>query len=386
MARKKWIAMVLAGGKGNRLKTLTQTIAKPAVPFGGKYRIIDFALSNCRNSHIDTVGVLTQYQPHVLHTYIGNGQKWQLNQHDGGVTLLPPFETRNRVQWYEGTAAAIYQNVHFIQHYDPEHILIISADHIYKMDYEKMLKHHILTDADVTIGVVKVPWEEASRFGIMNVNKNGKITEFEEKPTRPLSNLASMGVYIFKKEVLLNYLEGSNDNVLPRNDFGTDIIPAMIKDSMVLQAYHFEGYWKDVGTVESFWRANMDLLSEKTNVFMEYPDWMIYTASTQHPPLFLDSKGAIMKSLVSEGCRIYGIIKNSVLCTGVKVGKNTVIRNSVILPGAEIGNNALIQNAVIGCNVTIKDRMIVKSSDQLNEIILVGQNEEFKMEPAISTY
>ncbi|WML48265.1 glucose-1-phosphate adenylyltransferase [Neobacillus sp. PS3-34] len=375
MPRRNCIAMLLAGGKGNRLKNLTLNIAKPAVPFGGKYRIIDFALSNCRNSNIDTVGVLTQYQPHVLHKYIGNGQHWHLDKTDGGLTLLPPFESHNQIRWYEGTAGAIYQNMHFIEQYDPEHVLIISGDHVYKMDYSLMLKQHILTDADVTIAVVNVPLEEASRFGIVKTNKVGKIIEFEEKPAHPKSKLASMGVYIFRRDVLIKYLE--DNRISSTKDFGQDIIPAILKDSSSLFAYNFKGYWRDVGTVESFWQANMDLLSSETNIFMEKQEWKIYTANLLHPPIYLDAKGVIMNSLVSEGCNIFGIIKNSVICSGAKIGRNTVIRDSVILPGAEIGDNAFIQKAIVGSNVYIKDRTVIKSEFP-NEISLICESDFLK--------
>lgn len=254
--------MLLAGGRGKRLQTLTQYIAKPVVPFGGKYRIIDFVLSNCRNSNITTIGVLTQYQPHLLQNYIGNGQHWNLNTFDSTLTILPPFQSDQQTRWYEGTASAIYPNIHFIEQHDPEHVLILSGDHIYKMDYNDMLKDHIESNADVTISVVPVPWNEASRFGIMNLDKNNRITEFEEKPQFPRSNLASMGIYIFKKDLLLQYLESPEKNGGDSKDFGMDIIPALLSDSRFVYAHKFEGYWKDVGTIDTLWEANMDLLNK----------------------------------------------------------------------------------------------------------------------------
>lgn len=378
MAKRKCIAMLLAGGKGKRMKTLTHSLAKPAVPFGGKYRIIDFALSNCRNSNIDIVGVLTQYQSQVLHKYIGSGQNWHLDRTDGGLTLLPPFESRDQIRWYDGTAGAVYQNIPFIEQYNPDHILIICADHVYKMDYNLMLKQHISTGADVTISAVNVPWEEANRFGILRTNKQGKIIEFEEKPDRPSSTLASMGVYIFKKDVLVNYLKAEKNNIFPSCDFGKDIIPAMLADRLSLYTYRFDGYWRDVGTVESFWKANMDLLKAETNIFLNNSDWKVYTEEHCDPPLYLDSKGVIMNSIISEGCKIYGIVKNSVVCKGAKIGENSVIRDSVILPNAEIGDNVLIQNAVIGCNVYVNDRIVIKSSYPDNEIAVVGDNHFFR--------
>ncbi|MCM3728946.1 glucose-1-phosphate adenylyltransferase [Neobacillus cucumis] len=376
MTKKQCIAMLLAGGRGSRLKELTKYIAKPAVPFGGKYRIIDFTLSNCSNSGIDTVGVLTQYQPHTLQNYIGDGKHWDLNRKSGGVTILPPYQCESGERWYEGTAHAIYQNLRYIEHYNPENVLIISGDHIYKMDYSKMLEQHIKTSADATISVINVPWNEANRFGIMNINPESKeILNFEEKPENPKSNLASMGIYIFKWELLKKYLEREEKNPLSSKDFGKDIIPAMINDNRKLQAYCFKGYWKDVGTIHSLWEANMDLLSFKSNPILQNEDWSIYTHETSQPPTYLDGKASAHQSLVSEGCKVFGKVENSVLFYGVTVGKGAVIKDSVILPNTIIGENVVINRAVVGTGTVIEANVKVGEAQPFSEITLIGDNQ-----------
>ncbi|NHM33020.1 glucose-1-phosphate adenylyltransferase [Neobacillus terrae] len=376
MKKKEVIAMLLAGGRGSRLKDLTEEIAKPAVPFAGKYRIIDFTLSNCSNSGIDTVGVLTQYQPHILQDYIGDGKHWDLNRREGGVTILPPYQCEDGQKWYEGTAHAIYQNMRYIETHNPEYVLVISGDHIYKMDYSKMIEEHKESGADATISVINVPWSEASRFGIMNVDSStGEIVEFEEKPEKPKSNLASMGIYIFNWSVLKDYLEKEELNPDSSRDFGKDIIPAMINDQCHLHAYRFKGYWKDVGTVQSFWEANMDLLSEDTNPILQNEEWMVYTEETFQPPMYLDGRASLKQSIVSEGCKIYGKVENSILFTGVKVGKGAVIKDSVILPGTVIEANAVVNRVVVGCNTVIEANSVVGSSNPFSEITLIGNEQ-----------
>ncbi|MBO1510630.1 glucose-1-phosphate adenylyltransferase [Metabacillus bambusae] len=369
--KKQCIAMLLAGGRGTRLKDLTENLAKPAVPFGGKYRIIDFTLSNCRNSGIDTVGVLTQYHPHVLQSYIGDGKEWDLSKREGGLSVLPPYQCENGERWYEGTAHAIYQNKHIIEQYDPEHVLVISGDHIYKMDYTKMLQQHVKSKADATISVIEVPWNEASRFGIMKTDENtGQIIDFAEKPKNPTSNLASMGIYIFNWKTLKYYLEQEENNQFSTKDFGKDIIPTMLQNDLKLFAYEFNGYWKDVGTIDSFWEANMDLLKKETNILLNEKDWKVYTVEQTHPPQYLDVDAKVTQALISEGCEIYGSVENSVLFNGVKVGKGAIIKDSVILPNAVIGENVRIEKAVVGSGVLIEDDVIHTS----NGITLVGEN------------
>lgn len=379
MTKKQCVAMLLAGGRGSRLGELTQDIAKPAVPFGGKYRIVDFTLSNCRNSGIDTVGVLTQYQPHVLQNYIGNGRHWDLDQKAGGVTLLPPYQCDSMERWYDGTAHAIYQNSKYIESYDPEYVLVISGDHIYKMDYKKMLDQHIETNADATISVINVPWSEADRFGIMNVSHNtNRIIQFEEKPKMPKSNLASMGIYIFNWKVLKQYLKHEEDDISSSKDFGKDIIPAMLEDNCELYAYKFKGYWKDVGTIQSYWEANMDLLSRETNPILKHPEWPVYTADSLHPPMYLDEGAKIQQSLISDGCQIEGRVENSVLFSGVKVGKGAYIKDSVILHNTVIEDNAVIKRAVIGSDTTVERGVKVGSDHTFGHISVIGNNQKIE--------
>lgn len=375
MSKKQCIALLLAGGRGSRLKSLTENLAKPAVPFGGKYRIIDFTLSNCKNSGIDTVGVLTQYHPHVLQNYIGDGGDWDLNRRDGGLSILPPYQCENGERWYEGTAHAIYQNRHVIDQYDPENILVISGDHIYKMDYNKMLQQHIDTSADATISVKEVPWNEASRFGIMKTNENtGQIVDFKEKPKNPSSNLASMGIYIFNWKKLKKYLNQEEKNQFSSKDFGKDIIPAMLHDNNKLIAYEFNGYWKDVGTIDSFWEANMDLLNKESNIFLNNKEWKVYTVEQTYPPQYIDNHAKVKKVLISEGCEIYGTVENSVLSSGVKIGEGAIIKDSVILPNAVIGKNVRIEKAVVGPGVVIEDDMVVVSKGSSKDITLIGKS------------
>ncbi|WP_160718777.1 glucose-1-phosphate adenylyltransferase [Bacillus sp. USDA818B3_A] len=379
MSKKQCIAMLLAGGRGTRLKDLTTYTAKPAVPFGGKYRIIDFTLSNCSNSGIDTVGVLTQYQPHTLQNYIGEGKYWDLDRKNSGITILPPYQSDTGDCWYEGTAHAIYQNLNYIESYNPEDVLVLSGDHIYKMDYSKMLKQHKETNADVTISVINVPWRDASRFGIMSINSDSKrIIDFEEKPKQPKSNLASMGIYIFKSKILKRYLEKEESKAFSSKDFGKDIIPSMIKDNLQVYAYRFNGYWKDVGTIQSLWEANMDLLSYDTNPILQNEEWGIYTREASHQPFYLDGKGSINQSLVSEGCKVFGKVENSVLYHGVTVSKGTVIKDSVVLPNTFIGENAVINRSIIGSDSFIYSNVNIGDSNPFSEITLIGNNQIVK--------
>ncbi|GER66609.1 glucose-1-phosphate adenylyltransferase [Weizmannia acidilactici] len=351
---KKWMAMLLAGGQGTRLGDLTSQLAKPAVPFGGKYRIIDFSLSNCMHSGIDTVGVLTQYEPHILNSYVGNGRAWDLDRNYGGAAVLPPYVGKDGGKWYKGTANAVYQNIHYIDHYNPEFVLILSGDHIYKMDYRKLLKYHIEKGAQVSIAVIEVPWQEAGRFGIMVTNSEGKIVEFEEKPQFPKSNLASMGVYLFNWKLLRQYLVQDEKNSGSSNDFGKDIIPKMLKDKNKIYAYQFSGYWKDVGTVQSFWEAHMDLLEDEPAFELDDPDWRIFTGDANHPPQYIAPEANIKNSLINEGSWIYGNICHSVISHIVYVGKNSFIKDSVIMPNVTIGNNVTIEHAIIASNTIIE--------------------------------
>lgn len=373
MGKKKCVAMLLAGGKGSRLNSLTKDIAKPAVPFGGKYRIIDFTLSNCTNSGIDTVGVLTQYQPLILNSYIGIGSAWDLDRKNGGVTVLPPYAESSEVKWYSGTASAIYQNINYLEQYDPEYVLILSGDHIYKMNYELMLNFHMEKGADVTISVIEVPWDEASRFGIMNTNENLAITEFAEKPKNPQSNLASMGIYIFKWSVLKEYLIRDNDNPTSSHDFGKDIIPCLLDEGKKLFAYPFKGYWKDVGTVRSLWEANMDLLDEKCELNLFDPSWRIYSVNPNQPPQYISPKAEVLESLINEGCTIEGDVVRSVVFQGVTVEEGAVVRESVIMPEAVIGANAFIEKAIIPGGITIPDGAIIRGDLDPEGIILVTE-------------
>ena len=363
MKSKDCVAMILAGGQGSRLGALTKNVAKPAVPFGGRYRIIDFPLSNCVHSGIDTVGVLTQYQPLELNTYIGNGIPWDLNRNDGGVYVLPPYQSATAGEWYKGTANAIYQNLVFLDNFKPKNVLILSGDHIYKMDYAKMLKAHKKTGAAATIAVMPVPWDEASRFGIMNVDENGYITEFEEKPQNPKSNLASMGIYIFDYEKLKKYLTEDEQNPDSSNDFGKNIIPTMLGAGEKMVSFSFDGYWKDVGTVQSLWEANMDLL-ETPPAFDVYNDeWIVYSRNQTRAPHYVGRSAKIISSSVGNGCSVDGTIIHSVVFENVTVGKNSIIKDSVVMHGAVIGENVTISKSVIGPGCIIKDGAVVGSDD-----------------------
>ncbi|HWJ78309.1 MAG TPA: glucose-1-phosphate adenylyltransferase [Niallia sp.] len=373
MGKKRCVAMLLAGGKGSRLYSLTKSLAKPAIPFGGKYRIIDFTLSNCSNSGIETVGVLTQYQPLVLNSYIGIGSAWDLDRVNGGVTVLPPYSESSEVKWYTGTASAIYQNQNYLSQYNPEYVLILSGDHIYKMNYERMLEYHISKKADASISVIEVPWDEANRFGIMNTNEDMDIIEFEEKPENPKNNLASMGIYIFKWEVLQALLEEDNENKNSSHDFGKDIIPLLIEKQKKVVAYPFKGYWKDVGTVQSLWEANMDLLDEESDLNISDYDWRIYTVNPNHPPQYISGEASVKESMVNEGCIISGDLEKSIVFQGVTVGKGTIIRSSVIMPDAEIGNNVYIEKAIVPSNIRIPDGLVIKPSENTNEVVLVTE-------------
>lgn len=371
MGKKQCVAMLLAGGKGSRLSSLTKNLAKPAVPFGGKYRIIDFTLSNCTNSSIDTVGVLTQYQPLVLNSYIGIGSVWDLDRKNGGVTVLPPYSESSEMKWYKGTASAIYQNINYIKQYDPEYVLILSGDHIYKMDYSKMLDYHIDKNADASISVIEVPWDEASRFGIMNTNDKMQVVEFDEKPANPKNNLASMGIYIFKWSILKEYLEMDERNQYSSHDFGKDIIPLLLEEKRNVVAYPFKGYWKDVGTVKSLWEANMDLLNDESELNLFDRDWKIYTVNSNHPPQFIAEDAVVTDSLVNDGCVIMGNVHHSVLFQGVTVGKNTKIKNTVLMPDTIIGENVYIENAIVPCGLEIPDGTVICPDTNSDEILLV---------------
>ena len=351
--KKECVAMLLAGGQGSRLYVLTKNVAKPAVPFGGKYRIIDFPLSNCINSGIDTVGVLTQYEPHVLNAYIGSGQTWDLDRLRGGVSVLPPYQRGKASEWYKGTANAIYQNIPFIADYDPEYVLILSGDHIYKMDYNKMLRQHKETGADATIAVLDVPLSEASRFGIMNCKPDGTIYEFEENPKEPKSTLASMGIYIFSWKKLRKYLEEDEANSKSSNDFGKDIIPAMLANGEKMVSYRFEGYWKDVGTIESLWEANMDLLSPNSGLNLSDDSWKIYGRTTGSPPHFTAKGAKVQHTLLSEGCEIAGNVSESVLFSDVKVAKNANVEYSILMPGAVVEEGANVRYAIVASGAVI---------------------------------
>jgi len=368
MRKKECIALILAGGQGSRLGVLTKKVAKPAVNFGGKYRIIDFPLSNCTNSNIDTVGVLTQYQPLELNSYIGSGQPWDLDRSFGGVYLLPPYMKAEAGTWYKGTANAIYQNMNFIQMFNPDYVLILSGDHIYKMNYAKMLDFHIENNADATISCIKVPWDQASRFGIMKTDKTLRITEFFEKPKNPVSNMASMGVYVFKWEVLKEYLIKDEEDPRSSNDFGKNVIPTMLHDGKRMFAYNFKGYWKDVGTVYSLWEANMELLHKKPGMNLFDRSWRIYSKNAIQPPHYTAEGAVIKDSMITEGSVIYGKVKNSVISSGVKIGKNTVIEDSVLFPSVVVEDNCVIKKAIIG------ERSVVRQNSRIGvEDMIEGQ-------------
>lgn len=359
MARKEWIAMLLAGGQGSRLGALTRDLAKPAVPFGGKYRIIDFSLSNCTASGIDTVGVLTQYKPFMLHEHLGIGSAWDLAVEGGGVSILPPFTRESGGSWYAGTANAIYQNADFIDHYSPDYVLVISGDHIYEMDYALMLASHKARGADATIAVMEVPWEEASRFGIMDTSADGRITQFHEKPKQPKSNLASMGIYIFDWKLLKEFLMKDDALESSSHDFGKDVIPAILKAGKKLYAYRFNGYWKDVGTIESYFSAHMDLLGESPVFDICGQEKRLLSKSPVLPPHYLSPEANVINCIVTDGCVIEGEVMNSILFAGVRIGRGCVVRDSILLPGARVGTGVSIGRSIIGENAMIGDNCIV---------------------------
>lgn len=369
--KNKVVAMLLAGGQGSRLKSLTYNIAKPAIPFGGKYRIIDFPLSNCMNSEIYTVGVLTQYQPHVLHHYIGQGTPWDLDRHSGGVTMLTPYAAMGGIKWYDGTANAIYQNIHYLEEQNPEYVIILSGDHIYKMNYQLMLNFHEEQNADATISVIEVPWKDASRFGIMNTDDNWQVKEFVEKPENPESNLASMGVYIFNWQKLKKYLMLDNDDENSSHDFGKDIIPLMLQNNEKMVAYPYKGYWKDVGTVESFWEANMDLLDETSGLNLHDPGWRIFSSNPQLPPQVITDKGFVQESLINEGCVIDGQINKSIIFQNVQVKEGASLHECVVMSDVVIGKGAKLNKVIIPPQLSIPDNFQIH--DQDGEVVLLTE-------------
>jgi len=382
--KKECVAMLLAGGQGSRLYALTNKIAKPAVSYGAKYRIIDFPLSNCINSNIDTVGVLTQYQPLLLNDYIGNGQPWDLDRTFGGVHILPPYQGKNKTDWYKGTANAIYQNIDFMKRYHPEYIIILSGDHIYKMDYSKMLDFHKEKNAEATIAVINVSLQEASRFGIMNTDQEMRIQEFEEKPAKPKSTKASMGIYIFNAEVLYQYLEADEANPESQNDFGKNIIPSMLRDGRFMYAYPFSGYWKDVGTIDSLWEANMDLLGENPKFDLFDKMWKIYSRNEAYPPQFICEGSKIENSLLTVGCYIEGYVKNSLLSQNVQIGKNAKVIDSVLFDNVIVEEGATIEYSIVAENVVVKKQAkIGESKQKANKITVIGSDvtilEDYKV-------
>ena len=360
---KELVAMLLAGGQGSRLYALTQKLAKPAVPFGGKYRIIDFPLSNCVNSGIDTVGILTQYQPFVLNEYIGNGQPWDLDRLYGGVHVLPPYQKASGSDWYKGTANAIYQNIAFIERYDPEYVIILSGDQICKQDYSDFLKFHKEKNAEFSVAVMEVPWEDASRFGLMVADDDDKIIEFQEKPKNPKSNLASMGIYIFNWKLLRKMLLADMKNADSSHDFGKDIIPTMLNDGKSLYAYKFKGYWKDVGTIDSLWEANMDLLSKNNELDLNDPTWKIYTEDVTALPQYIGTEARIQNAYITQGCVIEGEVTNSVVFTGAKVRPGAKVIDSVLMPGAIVEDGAAVIRALVANGVNIGKGALVGSAD-----------------------
>ena len=357
--KKECIAMLLAGGQGSRLYDLTKQTAKPAVTFGGKYKIIDFPLSNCINSGIDTVGVLTQYQPLALNEYIGNGEPWDLDRTRGGLSVLPPYQGNKSSDWYKGTANAIYQNINFIKQYNPEYVLILSGDHIYRMDYAKMLEHHKKTGASCTVATITVPMEEASRFGICNTNPDSSIYEFEEKPKNPKNNQASMGIYIFNAKILIEYLEADEADENSSNDFGKNIIPNLLNNGEKLFAYKFEGYWKDVGTISSLWEANMDLIGEDPVLNMADRDFRIFSRNFARPPQFVGSKADIQNSLISEGCKINGTVINSILSGGVVIEEGALVKDSVIMEDVTVKKGGKVYSAIVDSDTVVEKNAVV---------------------------
>ena len=357
--KQECVAMLLAGGQGSRLYALTRNIAKPAVPYGGKYRIIDFPLSNCTNSGIDTVGVLTQYQPLELNDYIGAGEPWDLDRAGAGVHILPPYQGGAGADWYKGTANAIYQNINFIERYSPEYVLVLSGDHIYKMDYSKMIAEHKKNNADCTIAVIEVEMSEASRFGILNTNPDNSIYEFDEKPAVPKSNLASMGIYVFTWEKLRHYLQLDEQDPASSNDFGKNVLPSMLAAGERMFAYRFEGYWKDVGTIDSLWESNMDLLDPKVPLDLDDPEWRVFARSAGSPPHWVSPTAKVQNSLISEGGVIQGTVDFSVLFSDVVVEEGAEVRDSILMPGSRVKSGARVQYAILAENVTVEENATV---------------------------
>ena len=381
--KKECVAMLLAGGQGTRLGALTRKVAKPAVPFGGKYRIIDFTLSNTINSDIDTIGVLTQYQPFDLNQYIGNGQPWDLDRLEGGAFVLPPYQKAKSGEWYKGTANAIYQNIDFVDRYAADYVLILSGDHIYKMDYNKMLQYHIAKGADCTIAVQNVPIEEASRFGIMNTDADDKIFEFEEKPKQPKSTKASMGIYIFTWAKLKKYLIEDEANKNSHNDFGKNIIPNMLNAGEQMYTYDFKGYWKDVGTISSLWEANMDILDVDSGINLSDSDWKIYARNTAEPPHFVGSGAKIANAVVSEGCVVQGEVVNSIISRGATIEKGAKVSDSIVMPNAVVKAGATVNHSIIGWDAVIENDAKVGSYQEKAiagewQIAVVGPNVTVK--------
>lgn len=370
--KTEMLAMILAGGQGTRLGKLTKNIAKPAVPFGGRYRIIDFTLSNCVNSGIKNVGVVTQYQPLALNNHIGNGASWGLDGIDSGVTILQPYSNANGEKWFEGTAHAISQNISYIDQMNPTYVLILSGDHIYKMNYEKMLQEHKANQATLTVGVIEVPMEEASRFGIMNTDEQDRIIEFDEKPAEPKSNLASMGIYIFNWDCLRNILVNADSTDGQMLDFGKHVIPSYLAAGEKVYAYRFKGYWKDVGTIDSLWETSMEFIKPENELHMRNKNWRIFSKNTISPPHFITKTASVSQSLIVDGCYVAGSINNTILSTDVHVAEGAVIENSLIMSGAKIGKNVTIKNAIIGENAVIQDGLTVYTED---EIEVVGYAE-----------
>jgi glucose-1-phosphate adenylyltransferase len=380
MKKKECVAMLLAGGQGSRLGALTKNIAKPAVSFGGKYRIIDFSLSNCGNSHIDTVGVLTQYRPFRLNSYIGNGEEWDLAESDGGAFILPPYATEKGGEWYKGTADAIYQNLDFIEAYNPEYVLILSGDHLYKMDYRNMLETHKKNQADLTISVMQVPIEEASRFGIITAQEDGRIVKFTEKPKEPDSTLASMGIYIFNKSLLKEALEKDGKDKNSSHDFGKDVIPALLNAGRRIFCHEFSGYWKDVGTILSYYETSMELLDPSPEFDLFSKDFPVMSNSNIQPPHYIGPDASVTESLVSNGSRVLGRVNHSIMSTDSFVGEGAEVADSVLLPGATVHSGAKVTRAILGENAVVEANVILGGGKPDSDIVVVGDDEIIKLE------
>lgn len=363
MIENKVVAMLLAGGQGSRLKALTSTIAKPAVPFGGKYRIIDFTLSNAANSGISNIGILTQYKPYLLNTHIGIGSAWDYDRSDGGLRILPPFTSETGGRWYTGTANAIYENIDYIDELDPQYVLVLSGDHIYKMNYDELLQYHREKGADVTIAVMEIPWEEASRFGIINVDGDNKIVEFDEKPEEPKNNMASMGIYMFDWKKLREYLVKDNEDEKSDHDFGKNVLPRMLDEGNEMYAWSFQGYWKDVGTIRSYWEANMDLLDDKDILNLYDRDWRIYTRNKNLPPQYIANGAVVNNSLINEGCHVRGELNKSILFSEIEIEAGAVVNNSVILSNCVIKSGAIVNNAVVFEGIVLEGNTRIGEED-----------------------